>query len=193
MTIMPTLKIGIWNAWIMMLYFPIHPFIMITLDKLIGVGEITKKMKEAPFTRAEKKIFRTMMILLFLAFIYSIFLPLKLGTIWFYIGMPIYVLGLIMLIVAMINIVTTPHGQPFTKGAYRFSRHPMMFWGHIMHLGVSIASASLVFLLLSIMIAILYYYVVIAEERGCLEYYRDGYRDYMKRTPRWIGMPKSQL
>jgi len=29
------------------------------------------------------------------------------------------------------------------------------------------------------------------EERYCLEKYGDAYRKYMKRTPRWLGLPKS--
>lgn len=29
-----------------------------------------------------------------------------------------------------------------------------------------------------------------AEERYCLYMYGDDYRKYMKRTPRWIGIPK---
>jgi len=191
MSLIPAFEIGIWNAWILMLYFPLHPLMMIALDKLVGVGDINKKMGDVPFNRSEKKIFNSMMVLLILVFIYSVFLPLKLGTLWLYIGLPIYIIGLIVLIVAMINIVTTPSGKPFTTVAYRFSRHPMMFWGHVMHLGVSIATASWVFLLLSIIVAVLYYYIVIAEERGCLEYYGDSYREYMNRTSRWIGIPKS--
>jgi len=31
-----------------------------------------------------------------------------------------------------------------------------------------------------------------AEERFCLEKYGDAYREYMNRTPRWIGFPKSK-
>ena len=31
--------------------------------------------------------------------------------------------------------------------------------------------------------------LAIAEERGCLERFSDVYRDYMNRTPRWIGLP----
>ena len=30
-----------------------------------------------------------------------------------------------------------------------------------------------------------------AEERCCLERYGNVYREYMNRTPRWIGIPKS--
>lgn len=32
----------------------------------------------------------------------------------------------------------------------------------------------------------------IGEERFCLDYYGDAYRNYMERTPRWIGLPKSK-
>jgi protein-S-isoprenylcysteine O-methyltransferase Ste14 len=190
MTLMPAFQIGLWNAWIPMLYLPLHPLIMIIVDKLVGVGNITKKMTDVPYSGAEKKMSNAMLTLMLLACIYAIFLPLKLGTLWFYIGLPVYLIGLIIFIGAIVNIAKTPAGKPFTKGAYRFSRHPMTFWGNIMHLGVSIASASWVFLLFSIAVAILLYYLVIAEERGCLEQYGDAYREYINRTPRWIGMPK---
>jgi len=190
MTLVPAFDIGVWNAWIFMLYFPLHPFIMMLINKLVGSGDINKKMTDVPYTRAEKKMSNAMVILILLACIYAIFLPLKLGTLWFYIGLPIYLIGFIMFIGAIVNIATTPEGKPFTKGLYRYSRHPMTFWGNIMHLGVSIASASWVFLLFSVVVAILLHYLVIAEERGCLKLYGDAYRKYMKRTPRWIGIPK---
>ncbi|HEY55086.1 MAG TPA: isoprenylcysteine carboxylmethyltransferase family protein [Dehalococcoidia bacterium] len=191
MSLIPAFEIGIWNVWIPMLYFPLHPFIMIVVDKLVGVGNITKKMGDVPYTRAEKKMSNAMVILILLACIYAIFLPLKLGTLWFYIGMPVYLIGLIMLTWAIVNIATTPEGKPFTRGLYRYSRHPMTFWGNIMHLGVSIASASWVFLLFSIVVAILLLYLVIAEERGCIEHYGAPYRKYMNKTPRWLGIPKA--
>jgi protein-S-isoprenylcysteine O-methyltransferase Ste14 len=190
MSLVPAFDIGVWNAWILMLYLPLHPLIMIAVDKLVGVGNITKKMGEAPYTETEKKIFKAAMVVMVIALIYSIFLPLKLGTPWLYIGLLVYLVGLIMWKIAIINIATTPHGQPFTAGTYRFSRHPMTFWGNIMHLGISIATASWVFLLLSVAVAILFHYTVIAEERGCLEFYGDAYRDYMNKTPRWIGLPR---
>jgi len=191
MSIIPAFEIGIWNAWIPMLYFPLHPLIMIVAHKLVGVGDINKKMGDVPYTNTEKKMFISMVILMLLAFIYSIFLPLKAGTSWFYAGLPVYLIGLCMFMVAIVNIATTPEGKPFTQGAYHYSRHPMIFWGNIMHLGVSIASASWAFLLFSVVVTISFNYLVIAEERGCLKHYGDAYRNYMNKTPRWIGIPKS--
>ena len=191
MSVIPAFDIGVWNAWIFMVWFPLHPLIMIVVDRLVGVGNINKKMGDVPYTGTEKKMFNYILILMLLACIYSIFLPLKLGTPWFYAGLPIYLIGLIMVILAIVNIAITPEGKPFTKGAYRYSRHPMTFWGNITYLGVSIASASWVFLLFVVVVAILLHYLIIAEERGCLEYYGDAYREYMNKTPRWIGIPKS--
>ena len=190
MSLIPAFEIGLWNAWLLMLYLPLHPLIMMLLDKLVGVGNMMKKMGEAPYEKNERIFSRSSMILLLLAIIYSIFLPLQLGTVWLYVGLPIYFVGLIIFIAPMVNIVTTPHGEPFTKGFYRHSRHPMYLGSCLIHIGVGIASASWVFLLFAVVSAILTPFLAIPEERGCLELYGDAYREYMNRTPRWIGIPK---
>lgn len=149
---------------------------------------MNQKMESAPYTKSEKRIFYSSMSILFLLIIYSVFLPLKLGTLWFYVGFPIYLLGLIIFLIAIINIARTPLDQPFTKGMYRYSRHPMGLGGFITFIGISITSASWLFLLLSIVTMLLP--DVKAEERCCLEKYGGAYREYMNRIPRWIGMPK---
>ena len=190
MSLIPAFEIGVWNAWILMLYFPLHPLIMILTDKLVGVGNITKKMGSVPYNKTEKIIMNFSMILLVLAFIYSIFLPLKLGTVWLYIGSSIYLFGLAMFVIAIVSIATTPHGEPFTKGLYRYSRHPMILFSFFMHLGIGIATVSWVFILFAVVCSVLWFVLVIPEERGCLELYRDAYREYVNRTPRWIGVPK---
>ena len=51
--------------------------------------------------------------------------------------------------------------------------------------------ASWVFPLFSIVYTILSFAVAIPEERFCLEKYGDVYCEYMNRTPKWIGIPKS--
>lgn len=42
-----------------------------------------------PHSETEKKIYPFVWIVWLLAVIYSVFLPLQLGTIWFYVGLPI--------------------------------------------------------------------------------------------------------
>jgi protein-S-isoprenylcysteine O-methyltransferase Ste14 len=164
---------------------------MIVVDKAVGTGEIFKKMDGVPYEKGEKRAFVIYMVGLVVLLAYSIFLPLKLGTVWFYAGLTIYLVGLVMFLTAIVNIATTPLGQPFTQGLYRYSRNPMLFSGLITFVGVSVASASWVFLLLTGVIMIVQSYQVIAEERGCLETYGVEYQEYLNRTPRWIGIPKS--
>jgi protein-S-isoprenylcysteine O-methyltransferase Ste14 len=192
MSLSPTFEIGLWNAWILMLYFPLHPLIMIIVDKAVGTGEILKKMGDVPYKKGEKKVFVISMAVILLLIAYSVFLPLKLGTSWFYSGLTIYLVGLVMLLTAIVNIATTPLGQPFIKGIYHYSRHPMLISESITFVGVGIASASWIFLLLSIVIIFLDTSQAVAEERGCLETYGDKYKEYMNKTPRWIGIPKSR-
>ena len=126
-----------------------------------------------------------------LATAYSIFLPLKLGTTWFAIGLAIFLLGLIMTTMATVNFATTPMNEPVTKGMYRYSRHPLYAALLLTYLSVGIASASWVFLLVTILWAVLIGFAAADEERYCLQKYGDAYREYMNRTPRWIGLPKS--
>jgi protein-S-isoprenylcysteine O-methyltransferase Ste14 len=58
-------------------------------------------------------------------------------------------------------------------------------------LGTGIASASWIILLFSVIFKILTSLFAAAEERHCLEKYGDAYREYIDRTSRWIGIPKS--
>jgi protein-S-isoprenylcysteine O-methyltransferase Ste14 len=60
----------------------------------------------------------------------------------------------------------------------------------LIYLGVGIGSASWVFLLVSVVLLISISFAAIDEERYCLGKYGEAYREYMNRTPRWLGIPK---
>jgi hypothetical protein len=49
MTLIPAFEIGFLNAWILMLHYPLHPLVMLVIDKVVGTGEITKKMGDVPY------------------------------------------------------------------------------------------------------------------------------------------------
>jgi len=46
------------------------------------------------------------------------------------------------------------------------------------------------FLLLSIILIVGQYFSAIREEKLCFEKYGNAYREYIKRTPMYIGMPR---
>jgi protein-S-isoprenylcysteine O-methyltransferase Ste14 len=192
MPLIPVFKIGVWNAWILLLFLPLHPLIMMLIDKLVGTGDMFKKMETPALSETESiiNIFGSY-VLFFGLFIYSIFLPLQLGTAWFYVGLALCVLGVVTWIIAIVNIADIPLGEPWNKGLYRYSRHPMYLGLFLTLIGGGIASASWIFLLLSIVYIILCAILVNAEERFCLDKFGTPYREYMNRTSRWIGLPKS--
>ena len=192
MSLVPAFEIGVWNAWILTLYIPLHPLIMMLVDKLVGTGDIFKKMETPTFNKTESMInIFSNFVLLFGLLIYSIFLPLQLGTAWFYVGLALCVLGVVTWTIAIVNIADIPLGEPWNKGLYRYSRHPMTLAGYLILIGAGIASASWIFLLFSIVYVILGSIPTIAEERFCLEKFGTAYREYINKTPRWLGLPKS--
>ena len=146
---------------------------------------------EMKTSRAYRILSYVSMIVELLAVAYSIFLPFKLGTIWFYAGLTIFLLGLAVLTVASINFTVTPMNRPITRGMYRYSRHPLYLASLLIYLSVGIASASWVFLLIFIVQLVSISIGAVREEHYCLEKYGNAYREYLNRTPRWIGIPKS--
>jgi protein-S-isoprenylcysteine O-methyltransferase Ste14 len=123
--------------------------------------------------------------------LYSIFLPLKIGTAWLYVGLVIFALALVMSVITTVNYATTPLDTPVSKGVYRISRNPIYFTGFLLYIGIGIATASWVILLCAILWIVLFQIVLPSEERFLLEKYGDSYREYMNKTPKWIGFPKS--
>ena len=181
MSAIPVFEIGVWNAWIfaiVLLLYAFTPYLIKNFTKKMGQSE--EMRKSSTF----------MTILFFILMVCSIFLPLKLGMAWFYTGLLIYLLGLVICTIAIVNVASTPLGKVFEKGAYRYSRNPGDLGMIIVFLGIGIASASWFWLLLSAILILLTCFNVAAEERFLIGQYGDAYRDYMNRTPRWIGIPK---
>ena len=189
MQLIPVFKIGLWNAWIFILLV-LSPLLLVVLFRR-AIFKKTDSIHASILTGRENKIFIFSKVILFSVFIYSVFLPLKIVTIWFYTGLPIYLLGLILHTIAWVNVATSPFDKPVTKGLYRYSRHPMYVTFPLIFIGTSIASASWLFLVLSIMLIITHFYNGTIEERECLKAYGKAYQEYMNKTPKWIGRPKS--
>lgn len=191
MSISPVFEIGIWNAWILQVIFYLSMFIPdIFIDK--ETKKKSKRMSQFPLLKKVEKILAlsTHVIVMPVVFIYSIFLPLKIGTAWFYAGLLIFAVALVVATTAFFNIASAPADKPVTRGVYKISRHPMYFSGFLMILSVGISCASWIVLFLAVIWIVFWRIVVPAEERFLIEEYGDSYRDYRDRTPRWIGIPK---
>jgi protein-S-isoprenylcysteine O-methyltransferase Ste14 len=193
MSLIPAFDIGLWNAWILMVFLLTAGIAPLYID-----NEKTEKRSEGEPTgdelNATTKITQgiTHIIIMPFTLIYSIFLPLKLGTVWFYAGLPIYLLGFVMALMFSISFATAPLGAPITKGVFAISRHPGYFGFFLGCVGIGIACGSWVFLLCALVWIVSCHFGVLEEEQILLDKYGDAYKEYMDRTPRWIGLPRTK-
>ncbi len=193
MSLTPVFEIGLWNAWI---FWVLALLSMIFPDFLIR-KEAKERSKRAsqwvPYERKGYKILAllTHAVIMPVPMVYSIFLPLQMGTAWFYAGLVILVAALVMSLLATVGFANTSIDKPVTTGIYRISRNPIYVSGFLLHLSIAVASASWVMLLCAVSWIVCFHIILPVEESYLTRRYGEAYADYMKRTPRWIGIPKS--
>ena len=196
MSLIPAFELGLWNAWNLILLHQGGTSILLQLmysrDVWKDVWNVWKKDTTDRSPDKTGKRLQYIVYIMFIALIVSsIFSPLKLNTVWFYVGLFIYLLGVIIDFMASVSWATNPLDKPITRGVYSISRHPMDFGNIVAIIGIGIACISWVFLLLGIVGITLMNMLAVTEERFCLERFGNAYQEYMNRTPRWIGIPKS--
>jgi protein-S-isoprenylcysteine O-methyltransferase Ste14 len=189
MSLIPEFELGLWNAWIITVLGFILPWIP---SFFINKEVVNKRMGKIKWSLA---LIITQFIIIPFTIIYSFFLPLELGIIWFYVGLPISVLGIIMPVLFGVSLydANAPLYKPVTTGVYRITRNPEYFSVFLQYLGIGISCLSWVFILCAVAWIISFHVEVVQnEEPSLIEKYGDAYREYMNRTPRWIGIPKSK-
>jgi protein-S-isoprenylcysteine O-methyltransferase Ste14 len=184
-SLIPAFELGLWNAWIFVIPMIINFFfdVRATVARESGDFQLTKK---------EKRILNAIPLTLIVSFVYAVFLPLQLVTTWLYVGLLVYLFGMILTAVAILNFASASKNELITKGLYRITRNPVYVGMLLMQMGIVVACTSWFYLLLTAVLLILLNAILSAEERYCLDTYGDAYKKYMDRTPRWIGIPKSE-
>jgi len=188
MSLVPAFEIGVWNAWIFMVLLLV-PYFLVPLN-IVPKGREGGSNFADEFTKPQKGVFFSLHMLNLLMVIYSLFVPIKLGTVWFFAGLPVYLVGLILYALVFVAFTKTPAEKLVTGGIYRYSRNPMQLSMFVVVVGIGLATASWVFLLLAVIYLVMPISWLGAEERHLLKFYGDVYRDYMNKTPRWLGIPK---
>ena len=192
MSLTPAFQIGLWNAWI----FSAFMLLSMIIPDFFMSEEARKRTKRAqqfvPFKKKINKVLAlsTHVVIMPLAIIYSIFLPLKTGTAWFYTGLVIFIAAMVVSYLTTLCFIRTPMDKPFTDGIYRISRHPVYLSGFLFYLSMAIASVSWIMLLFAVLWILFFHIVVRDEESHLINLYGEAYRSYMDRTPKWIGLPK---
>ncbi len=191
MSLIPAFELGLWNAWVFIIPELLLMFVGNKAIKKREMLSVSESLSESG--KKVKNLITALTVPIFGAYFYSIFLPLKLNTVWFYIGLCTYMLGFSIQIIAWLNLAKSSVDKPVTKGVYRFSRNPMYIGEFFVYLGIAIVCISWIFLLIVIDYIALSYVWAKFEEDECLKKYGDSFREYRNRIPRWIGRPKSDI
>ena len=191
MSLVPAFELGLWNAWIFVLLGLLIGFV-----SWVFIGrKAMRKFRTVPNvskTSAEKFSDRIYLPLAVASIIYSVFLPVEMDTLWFYTGLTVWILSEVISLISFVSFGTTPLDELVTKGTYGISRNPICLAGFLSNVGIGIACASWIFLLYAVVDITVMHISIRAEERFLLEKYDIIYGEYMNRTPRWIGIPKSR-
>lgn len=118
--------------------------------------------------------------------IYFFFLCLKPDSVLFTVGFIVYGAGLLLCIIAMVNFAKSQANGMNVKGLYRFSRHPIYVSYLVYYIGCVLLTRSLILLSLVVIHQVSVHFIILSEERWCIQAFGDEYVRYMKKVRRYV-------
>ena len=180
-------ELGLLNAYLLMLIY----FIVSMAPFMFKKNSRYKEISPTNITDDFGKVLYWLNFIIFtIAIIVSIFLPIIFDSIFFYIGIALWITGMIIVLGVCMSWAKTVEKKPVTRGVYKYSRNPMYVSFTFTYIGIGIVTLSWVFLMLTFVYILITVLIVDYEEEFCLEKFGNDYRDYMKNTHRWIGRAK---
>lgn len=104
----------------------------------------------------------------------------------FYIGIIIYLAGLVLCTISVMNFaVLSEHGFS-ENGLYRYSRNPMYVSYFIYFMGCALLTQSVILVLIILIFQISAHWIILSEERWCAEKFGQRYMHYQNKVRRYI-------
>lgn len=165
------------------------PFLLIRFVLLSSLDKkaIGRAAHFAPMRGKEKIAYYIYQLSTAGLFVYPFFLTIKTDPSWeFYTGLACYLLGLCLSAVTVVNFSSPDDTGLNTSGIYKFSRNPMYIAYLVCFLGMAMLTQSLILLGIVCIFQISAHWIILAEERWCLERFGEVYKQYMKKARRYI-------
>lgn len=166
------------------------PFFLIRfgLPSLISRDALRRAAHFAPMYGKERIAYFLYQLSNTVLFVYMFFLTIAVKEDgYFYAGICIYLLGLLLCAISMINFSKPSGERDFSsKGLYRFSRNPIYVSYFIFFTGCALLSRSLILFGIILIFQSSAHWIIRCEERWCTEVFGYAYEEYMKRVRRYI-------
>ena len=170
-------------------FFLIIPFILIRFGLLARFSsEAVKRAAHfAPLSGNEVFAYWVYQISNAAIFVYLCFLRVKPEVSWqFFSGAAVYLLGLVLCAATIKDFASPSEGGINQNGLYRFSRNPMYLSYFLYFIGCVILTRSVILCVIVVLFQIVSHWIILSEERWCMNTFGDAYRQYMKTVRRYI-------
>jgi len=164
------------------------PFLLIRFG-LLGILNkegLQRAAYFAPRVRKEKTAYLLYEISNSLFLVYLFFLKITADTKWLYPGLAVYAAGVILCMISMVDFAKPADNGINRNGIYRFSRNPMYVSYFIFFLGCVLLTQSLILFIMLLVFQISAHWIILSEERWCVQKFGEEYRDYMNSVRRYI-------
>ncbi len=104
----------------------------------------------------------------------------------FVLGLIVYTLGLTLLTVSVVNFAFPSDDGVNRTGLYGLSRNPMYVAYFVFFIGCALMTQSLILLAFVLIFQIAAHWIILSEERWCVQQFGEPYRQYMRRVRRYL-------
>lgn len=171
------------NAFLLMI--PLF-LIRFGLLGLINKDAIKRAAYFAPVNGNERIALISYQLSNILVIFYPFALSIKTEPPLFVVGLAVYIIGICVLTVSIINFAKPKQGGINTGGIYRISRNPMYIGYFVYFLGCVILTRSLLLLLSLLVFQVSAHWIILSEERWCINKFGGEYIRYMNKVRRYI-------
>jgi len=165
------------------------PFLLIRFGLLAILNkEAAKRISHfPPLTKAEKIGYWVHQISALSIYVSPFFLEIKIAPLaLFGAGVVVYLAGIILLTISLINFSAPSEEGINQNGLYRLSRNPIYLAYFVFFIGCALLTQSWILLCFVLVLQISTHWIILAEERWCMEAFGDGYLTYMNSVRRYI-------
>jgi len=171
-----------------------HSFLLVIIIIIIRYGVLGIAGKDAlkragffpPVMGNEKVAFWVYQIANSLMLLYLLFLRIKVDSRLFYLGLAIYIAGVILYTKSMVDYAKPKENGINLNGLYKVSRNPMYAAYFIYFTGCALLTGSWIVLILLLIFQISVHWMILSEERWCINEFGEQYKEYMKKVRRYI-------
>lgn len=165
------------------------PFFLIRFGLLshLNKGAIKRAAHFAPLEGHETAAYWVYQISNAAILIYLFFLQIQATPpMLFYIGAIVYAAGVVILTISVVNFAAPSEGGMNKSGLYRLSRNPMYVAYFLFFMGCALLTQSLLLLAFVLVFQVSAHWIILAEERWCVEKFGDEYLQYRKEVRRYL-------